>query len=262
MGRYTPKNLEQNVNVSDPFPVMELIRLLLISLVVISVFYVGLGFAVDWVIPNIPPSVEPTVFKTYVQEFDALPEDSRSGPIARKIVQRLEQHLPNSQYAFNVKVVDDDAVNAVAFPGGNIVVFTGLLREVRSEEELAFILSHEIGHITHRDHLRSMGRVMVFIAFSNIILGPDNTLNKFISKSIKLSELQFSKQQESQADSFGLDLMNKTYHHVGGGISFFERVLLDGEKSNWVLNILSTHPATGERIEMMRREAAARHYQL
>ena len=45
-------------------------------------------------------------------------------------------------------------MNAVALPGGNIVVFAGLLKEIKSENELAMILGHELGHFAHRDHLR------------------------------------------------------------------------------------------------------------
>jgi predicted Zn-dependent protease len=50
----------------------------------------------------------------------------------------------------NVYLMENEEINAVALPGGNIVVFTGLVAQVESENELAMVLAHEMGHFTHR----------------------------------------------------------------------------------------------------------------
>jgi Zn-dependent protease with chaperone function len=62
------------------------------------------------------------------------------------------------KFSYKVSVHDQATVNAVALPGGNIIVFKGLLTELKSENEVAMILAHELGHYAHRDHLHGIGQ--------------------------------------------------------------------------------------------------------
>lgn len=257
---FKKKTLTDNVNVSKTHPLHELGRLLLYTaLAMVGIYYV-LGLAVDWVIPTIPPEQERAFFQKMNSPFEALPSLPEKNAVVQKIVDRLQNNIPEGQYKFQVKVIEDANVNAFALPGGNIVVCSALMDKIQSEDELAFVLAHEMGHVTNRDHLKSMGRMLVFLTASRFFFGPDNTINKFIFKSTKLSEVQFSKQQELNADLFGLELMQKAYGHSGGGIRFFERELLPNDRSNGFLQFLSTHPGTGDRVQIMQKIIRDRGY--
>lgn len=262
MVKYTPKDLSQNINVPDKYPIFELLRLIFMSLVALVLIYNLLGIIADWIIPGLPVKTEDQLFKTYIEEYEELQAMPQYTRMVEPVIGKLEKNIPNVPYHFRIKVVNEPVINAIAFPGGNVVVFRGLMDSVVKEEELAFVLAHELGHVIHRDHLKSMGRILVFMVTTSFFLGPDNSLNKLVTKSIKVSELQFSKQQELSADEFAMELMNRTYHHVGPGIRFFERELVDPKANNWVLDFLSTHPDTRERIKIMKNIAKEKGYPL
>jgi Zn-dependent protease with chaperone function len=67
--------------------------------------------------------------------------------------------------------VQSDAVNAMAVPGGKMVVFSGLLDSLSSTNGLMFVLAHEVGHFKNRDHLRLMGRGIVLSILAMLALG-------------------------------------------------------------------------------------------
>jgi Zn-dependent protease with chaperone function len=260
MAQYIPKLPQSNPNVSDRFPVFSFLKLVALCLLVLGLIYQLLGLATDAVVPQIDAAYEQELFSTYLKDYAELKDVPEYSQAVLPVLAKLEKNIPNCPYHFKVKVVDDPVVNAIAYPGGNVVVYKGLLDAVVREEELAFVLSHEIGHVVNRDHLKSMGRILLFMTTTSFFLGPDNSINKLLSKTIKVTELQFSKQQELNADQFALQLMNQSYHHVGPGIRFFERELVDPRTPNWVLSFLSTHPDTRERIEIMKRISKEKGY--
>ena len=96
---------------------------------------------------------------------------------------------------------DSEQVNAFALPGRVIVINKGLVGKAASENEISFVLAHELGHIENRDHLRGIGRSLVLMTFSAMLLGPDNGVGKMLGKGLHLSEMKFSRVQESRADS-------------------------------------------------------------
>jgi Zn-dependent protease with chaperone function len=260
VAQYIPKLPQTNPNVSDRYPFFSFIKLLSLCLLVLGLIYHLLGLATDALAPQIDASYEKELFGTYLKDFNELKDVPEYSQAVIPIVAKLEKNIPDCPYHFKVKVVDDPVVNAIAYPGGNVVVYKGLLDVVVKEEELAFVLSHEMGHVVNRDHLKSMGRILLFMTTTSLFLGPDNSLNKLLSKTIKVTELQFSKQQELSADQFALHLMDHSYHNVGSGIRFFERELVDPRTPNWVVSFLSTHPDTRERIEIMKRISKEKGY--
>src|SRR2546428_8178687 len=72
------------------------------------------------------------------------------------IVRRLLAPLPSVPYTFRVTVLDDGSVNALAVPGGQIILLRGLLERTRTPEELAGVLAHEIQHVLRRHATRML----------------------------------------------------------------------------------------------------------
>jgi Zn-dependent protease with chaperone function len=125
------------------------------------------------------------------------------------------------------------------------------LQEFETENELAFVLAHELGHFRHRDHIRRLGREglaqLVVIAFG--VAGAE-ALPALISD---LAQRGFDRQQESDADAFGLALLFAEYGHVGGAEAFFS-LLPDAraDLGDALTSYFETHPVTEERIEALR----------
>ena len=157
-------------------------------------------------------------------------------------------------------IQEEGTPNALAFPGGLVVVTSGLLEQVESENELAFVLGHEIGHFRHRDHLRGIGRGVAFaLVMGALGLGGSGGAAQLAALSGQLAARGFDRDQESDADRFGLALVQQEYGHVAGAWEFFQRLPdLDGSVEKEIVHYLATHPLSEERIEALHALALER----
>jgi Zn-dependent protease with chaperone function len=144
-------------------------------------------------------------------------------------------------------------------PGRNIVLYSALLEEVNSENELAFVLAHELGHFQNRDHLRALGRGLVLLAISVVLFGEDSSLSQLIMNSLAGVNMKFSQRQERAADLLAADLLNEKYGHVGGAYDFLENI---GAKSKVgpFSHYLASHPSPQDRLDALREHIRRKEY--
>jgi beta-barrel assembly-enhancing protease len=252
---YVPKVLDENVNVSKKSPVLELLQLLASILLVSALLYWWTGLVVDLGTPYIPRAWE----KALTGLSDAFFKESASAPdasqkrvnrILKDLLAKAPKPLP---YSFDVRALAEKEVNAVALPGGKIAVFQGLLDKV-NDEELAFVLGHELGHLYHRDHLRGMGRGLILLLGVSL-MGDAGALAQVTNGALQLQQLQFSREQEIAADRFGLRLTYTPSNKGLGGVGFFK--LLEQESGDKIpegFSMLSTHPSDKERLQALKKE--------
>ena len=262
---YEPRTPPEN-NVSDTHPLSELAQLVLgIALVTVLLTAVT-AFTIDWLVQFVPPRIEARLFGGIWSDLpeamrDARGEDGddpRLAP-ARALVQRLAAHWPENPYEIRIGIMAEEMPNAFALPGGAIMVTEGLLELVESENELAFVLAHELGHFAGRDHLRGLGRSLA-IGLTLAVVTGGSAGDALPVLAANLTQLDFARDQESDADQFALDLIEREYGHAGGATAFFEK--LDGlrERSSaerlgtWFL----THPLSRDRIEALELAAGQR----
>ena len=246
--KFTPRRPKEGVNVSDEHPLVEASTLVVglgLIFVAIAIFLV---FLVELALYFIPVETEVELFESWLPDdiTTVAPDDERLAKLD-SMVFRLSRHWPESPYDFHVEIDDSDAVNAMAFPGGLIVVTSGLLDQVESENELAFVLAHEIAHFRNRDHMRGLGRGVLFGVMFVVISGSEGGSN--LGATIADLTLRgFGRKQESDADEFGLGLVQQEYGHVADAWRFFERI---DEAEDDVLDLftyLSTHPSPEDRV--------------
>jgi len=245
--KYTPRQPDTNVNVTPTSPLKDFFVLSgALLAIAVAVFFL-LGFAVDFVIPYISQETEKKMFAIFgnmAEKKAAFPEKQRKLQALLDTIQRDCAKLP---YEFKVHIKEADTINALAMPGGHIIVFTGLLDKVASENELAYILSHELGHYANRDHLRGLGRALIFMTISAALFGTDSSIGNMVGHGLSISEMSFSRKQEKNADEFGLVMLNCTYGHVGGATDFFFR--MSKEKDPGIFgHYFSSHPENQDRI--------------
>src|SRR2546426_4736501 len=108
-----------------------------------------------------------------------------------------------SPYTFRVNVVDAPVINALAAPGGYIMVYRGLLEETHAPEEFAGVLAHEIQHVLHRDATRALVREMSVKTLLNVATGGGGGMVPLQGASI-LATLRYSRQAEAAADRDGM----------------------------------------------------------
>ncbi|MDD5058470.1 MAG: M48 family metalloprotease [Sideroxydans sp.] len=161
---------------------------------------------------------------------------------------------------FEFFLINDNAINAFALPGGFIGVNTGLIQLTQTESELASVLSHEISHVTQHhlarmvsgqkyDSLAAMATMAVAIlaARSN----PDAATAAIVGAQGGMAQrqLNFTREYEKEADRIGLGILDKSGFDTRGMPTFFEHMqkatqILDGDTPSY----LRTHPLTAERI--------------
>lgn len=254
--QYTPKLPEENHNVSSSSPAKDFAILLSGLIGIIVVAYMALGFAVDWAVEEMDPRTEAKVFKTI--SFDlGLEEDHdvRKSAILQRMVDELNRDCTRLPIKFKVYAIPDEMINAMALPGGTILVFGGLLDIMDSENALMMVLGHELGHFNNRDHLKGIGRSLVLMVLSTMLMGPNNMLNDWMSTSLTLSQLAYSRGQESKADAFGLKALQCRYGHVSGATQFFDTMSKKHHIGN-VQKFFVSHPVSEERVANLKSLAA------
>jgi len=187
-------------------------------------------------------------------------------PVVVDYVNRVGQNLVRNSDArvpFTIKVIDSDEVNAFALPGGFFYVNSGLILRANEESELAGVMAHEIAHVTLRHGTKNAtkGQIMQLATIPLILLGPGGWAGYGIYQAanlaIPLTYLKFSRDDERQADYFGLEYMYKAGYDPNSYVTFFERVQADERRRPGTIpKVFSTHPPTPERIQNTQKEIA------
>ncbi len=255
--RFEPKTPREGINVSQRNPFREAVVLTaaLGVLLIVAVFVIAKS--VDWAVRLVPHKTEAQAFEALPRSLDALGFEGKPGPRQDQVadlLDRLASHWPDSPYTFRLLEIWGAEPNALALPGGLILVTTGLLNRVDSENELALVLGHELGHFRHRHHLRHLGRGLVYGLLLSAITGSGVGLDH-ASFGSDLTARSFDRDAELTADRFGLRLVAAEYGHVAGSQDFF-RGMLEKDPSSPIGEYLATHPASQDRIEAI--EAYAR----
>ncbi len=253
--QYIPRLPEKNVNVTPTSPLRDLLVMLGGVMLILFGVYVALGFAVDLLVPQITPAIEARISGYFSSMRPGGEVKDEAGIPLRELAENIQQQCVDLPYPLNVEVVEDETVNALALPGGNIVIFSGLLDAAESENELAFVLAHEMGHFINRDHLTSLGRGLVFVVMSSMVFGSDSVIGQRVGEMLMLSELGFSRQHESLADAFALKTVNCYYGHTAGSTSFFKNTG-EMERERFAGHYLSSHPRHRQRVAELNKLAA------
>jgi Zn-dependent protease with chaperone function len=151
---YQPSLPEHNDNVSHQHPVREFFVLITGVLVFVLIGYWALGLFVDVAVDYLSSEQEATFFSKVDINWDfgeeSMPEEQAK---LQGLVDAFKPCL-SLPYPITVSLVNSEVVNAMAIPGGKMVVFSGLLDALSSTNGLMFILAHELGPFKNRDHLR------------------------------------------------------------------------------------------------------------
>jgi len=207
--------------------------------------------------PRVPVAWEESLGRAVTDQL-APPDRICANPSGQRsldvIVARLTAVAP-SPYTFRARVVDAPDVNALAAPGGYIVVFRGLLDRARTPDELAGVFAHEIEHVLHRHTTRAViqhaSTGLLLAALTGDMTGP---LAYGLESARVLGQLQYSRRAEEEADRDGMKLLLAARVAPDGMIGFFDG-LAKGEHPRSVLRYLSTHPSPSDRIATLRELA-------
>jgi predicted Zn-dependent protease len=259
---FEPRLPRDDVNVSPTHPLAEA-SWLLVAAAVAGLMLAVLAFAATEVVARwLPAGVEARLFGDLWGAFgeEAGVDDPPRTALARDLLARLAAHWPENPYRFRLVALDEEQLNAFALPGGTIAVTRGLLASVESENELAFVLGHELGHFAARDHLRAIGRGLILGLVLRAAVGAGAGEAAVPALASELASRGFARDQERDADAFALQLLAAEYGHVAGAEAFFRRLPdADAGVAQRAAAWLATHPVSAARIAALHDLAARSH---
>lgn len=232
---------------------MLLIVIAVVAIVVIFGGYKLIGWGADYLAAKVPDKVEAEWFGGLVKkkkEWSAEPKTNDQKKAA-EIFAKLKKTKGLRELPFNLVFLPDKGPNAFAMPGGTIGITDGLLKMVRTEIGLATVIGHEFGHHQHRHSLKMMGRSILLAGVLLVVLGGDHGF--VLNSVLGLAEKSHSRNDEYDADEFGIKMVYRTFKSTKGADEFFIKLEMDPKtKDSKVLNFLSTHPYTPDRITKLR----------
>lgn len=228
---------------------------LLLPFIAIGVFIFKADVIAEWAVANIPIEQEARIGDFVLAQTRAqMPLVDRGAAVdaVRAIGERL---TVGTRHRYRWYVADRPEANAFAAPGGVVVVFSGLLRQTASAEEAAGVIAHEVAHAELRHGMQNMAKQLGLQALVAFALG-DTSGAALSGIATDLIGMSFSRDAEREADADGLRRLVAAQIDPKGMVTFFEK-LSKLEKGATPPAMLSTHPATGERIDTMREASAA-----
>lgn len=166
---------------------------------------------------------------------------------AKRLTRLMKRHQQEGSQALNYKVYLTSDVNANASADGSVRVYSGLM-DLMNDDELLYVLGHEIGHVMNGDSLNAVRVAYTTSAVRQGAGALNSTLDALSSS--QLGDLleatvnaQFSQKQELGADAYSLEFMKKYGYNTKAAVTALRKL----EKLSAGGGILSSHPAPGDR---------------
>ncbi len=181
-------------------------------------------------------------------ERPALCEMPEGVAALEKMTDRLAPD-PEVPYPLRVGVLDHGMVNAVAVPGGRVVLFRGLIEAASTPEEVAGVLAHEIGHVLHRDPTRMALRTAGTAGIIGLVLGDVFGASIVVVATDAMLNASYRREAEARADEAALRLLARADLPSTPFAEFFQKMRKKHGDAEGALKLLSSHPGLDERAE-------------
>jgi beta-barrel assembly-enhancing protease len=158
-------------------------------------------------------------------------------------------------------IADKDTVNAFALPGGQIFITLGLYDKLQNEAQLAGVLGHEMGHVIERHTAQQMAKTqlgqMFVVAVGAAASDPNNPSGSYGSVAIaslvnQMFQLRYSRRDESEADLWGLKIMEQSGFNPKAMIQVMEILKAAGGNGQSTPDFFKTHPNPDLRIRQIK----------
>jgi predicted Zn-dependent protease len=186
-------------------------------------------------------------------------------PFVKDYVQQVGRRLASapaasdSGFPFAFTVLQDKSINAFALPGGPMFIFSGLVRNVDNEAQLAAVMAHEMAHVIlrHGTHQASKANLIKLpVLLAGEALGQRSLLATITNLGANGLILKYSRDAESDADALGAHLMAAAGYDPVQMARFFNKLQsLGGQRNSGLAQFLSDHPNPGNRERAIMAEA-------
>lgn len=158
---------------------------------------------------------------------------------------------------YSFKIVKDKELNAFSIPGGYVYVNSGLMNTA-TDDELACVLAHEVGHIAAKHSVKKLQAVMGYEIIMSIALGisGQQSISQATDIIFNIGSLGYSRQDELLADRLAVRYSKRAGFNPYGMVTFFEKLKEEEKKRgpNLKIHFLSSHPDLDQRIQKVKEE--------
>lgn len=187
-----------------------------------------------------------------------LSKDARRKEMLRRVGRRIAHVADRPDFKWEFALIESEEKNAFCLPGGKIAFYTGILKEMKNEAQVAAVMGHEVGHATARHAGQRMtlqfGEQLTFAALSELIQMDSSTGKTLLLQALGVgatvgATLPFSRSHEDEADHIGIIYMAMAGYEPAEAVAFWETF---GKQPSLLPEWLSTHPASDNRAEHLK----------
>ncbi len=218
---------------------------------IIMLLRLGFGWAAGRIVEEVPPQWEVEIGRSAaldILEQHAICSDPAMNKAVQELGSRLVMGLGMTPYRWRIRIIDDEEVNAFALPGGYVFINRGLLERSDDGYQVAGVLAHEFQHVLHRHGIKNMVRQIGLMIIVYAVVGDAGEIESFlVGNAANLASMSFSRDQETEADLHGMELIYKAGLEPTGLMRFMEMLAKEEGLAGSIPTILSTHPASDDR---------------
>lgn len=188
-----------------------------------------------------------------IKEYGGLCTDKTINERVARIGAKVAAASPRKDVTYTYKVVNSKIINAFAAPGGPVMITKALVQLMTTDDELAFVLGHETGHIAAQHGRKAINRALIAQGLVSLIGGNSNQTTQLgINITYSLFESGYSRDQEYEADKYGVSLMTKAGYNPEAAIMALAKLGMDRTKG--VNKYFASHPDTPDRVDRVAKE--------
>ncbi len=162
---------------------------------------------------------------------------------------RIAKVSDRSALPWKFKILNTRQVNAISLPGGIIYLTTGMMSFLRFEDELAFVLGHEVGHVSRRHHVRLLERNFYIALVIQFLFGNQPRVADVAGMANLMLAQGFNRELEFEADHLGVSSAHKAGFDASAALGMMERLRrAEGKDPTQFEVFFRTHPALADRI--------------
>lgn len=177
----------------------------------------------------------------------------------RRIGQRVAQVSDRQDYRYYFFLIEKDEINAFTTPGGRIYLFSGLIDRLATDDQIASVIAHEIGHCAARHTVKKFQAALGYDLIGSIVLaqmGGEGVQAIASMSSNMIMNLVFSaygRQDEYEADRLGVKYSRLAGYDPKASIAALE-ILQKESKGIGAPLVLRSHPYLSDRIKAVKKE--------
>ncbi len=248
--------INDKTNITEQNPLKEGLKILANLFFIIFCLYFTVYFGVGILIISLSNEnqikLENAISKLNTTELAFKCYKSARTDKIKNLILTYDKKYPKTS-KLEIKIIESKDLNAFCFPDGKIYITSGLYNFLKNDDELAFVVAHEMAHYKNKDHLENLKSAIAnsSIALLLSLVTTDENIGDIVANTIELGNLKHSRNAEKKADKYAAEALLNIYGTTSGGVRVL-KILSQKSDLPEAASILSTHPATKSRIKYLK----------